>query len=68
MKMIEFTATLKKIENQKEKYEIIIDHDYLRIQPKEDFEEELETYYFNTTPSEILWKILTEQGFEVSEG
>ena len=69
MKLSKFTATLKEIEDKKEKYEIIIDHDYLRIGPKEEFEEEgLETYRFYTTPDEILWEILTEQGFAVSEG
>ena len=66
MKMSSFTSVLREIESKKDKYEIIIDHDYVRIQPKEEFEGGgLETYRFKTTPDDILWEILTEKVFTV---
>jgi len=61
----DFLKKIAEIREKKDEYVITLDHDHLYITAK-DNEDDCESYH--TTPLDVLWEFLLQQGYEVEEG
>lgn len=56
---------LKEIQDEKENYVIYLDNDTIHISHKEN---DLYSSSYSVSTYEVLWELLTHQGYEVEEG